>query len=136
MFSCVPRDEFFHALFSPGDVTAQFTAAPPTCPGDTFTFRCAVTGDVSGFTIWRVGGSSECTLAHRSVGGSYVCGPGKTFTAITGTGFGTNYPSFSSTLSGTATTALDGILVECFGPAFSRDAGNMVGNSTLKILGQ
>ena len=59
------------------------------------------------------------------------------FTVTTGTGFGpTNATSFSSTLSGTATPALNGTLVECFGPRLARDAENMVGNSTLQILGQ
>ena len=52
------------------------------------------------------------------------------------TGFGTSATSFTSTLSGTATPALNGTLVECFGPALSRDAGNVVGNSTLQIVGQ
>ena len=58
-------------FFSPGDVTGQFTAAPPTCPGEPFTFRCTVVA-----------------------------------------------------------------LVECFGPAFSRDAGNLVGKSTIQTIGQ
>ena len=55
---------------------------------------------------------------------------------MTGTEFGTNASSYSSTLTGTATPTMDGTLIECFGPAFSRDFGNMVGNSTLQILGQ
>ena len=87
-----------------GDVAGQFTGAPPTGPGDTFTFRCTVTGNMSGFTIWRVGGVSECTLVHRSTSSS-ICGPGDTFTARSGTGFGTSATSFLSTLSGTATSA-------------------------------
>ena len=57
------------------------------------------------------------------------------FTVTTGTGFGTNATSFSSTLSGTATPALNGTLVECSG-MLPRDAEIMVGNSTLQILGQ
>ena len=121
-------------IFS-GDATGQLTAAPPTCPGDTFTFRCTVTGDTSGFTIWRVGGSSECGLLHRSTS-STICGPSNVVTARSRAGFGTSGPSFSSTLSGTAASALNGTLVECYGPANSVDPGNMVGNSTLKILGQ
>ena len=48
----------------------------------------------------------------------------------------TNVTSFPSTLSGTMRVLLDGTLVECFGPAFSRVAANMVGNSTLHVLGQ
>ena len=121
--------------YSPGDVTAQFTAAPPTCPGDTFTFRCNVTGDMSGFTTWRVGGNSECNLLHRSTSFS-ICGLSDAFTASFGTGFGTSATSFSSTLSGTATPALNGTLVECFGPANNVDPGNRVSSSTLQILGQ
>ena len=118
-----------------GNVAGQFTAAPPTCPGDTFTFRCTVTGDRDGVTIWRVGGSSECLLAHNTAGAS--CGSTSPFTATLGTGFGTsNATSFSSTLSGTATPTLDEALVECFGPGLARDAENRVGNSLLQISGQ
>ena len=99
-------------------------------------FTCTVTGNSSGVTIWRVGSSSECTLAHSTAGATSTCGAGRVFSATTGAGFGTNATSFSSTLSGTATSELDGTLVECFGPAFSRDAGNMVGNSTIQVLGK
>ena len=121
-------------LVSPDHVAAQFTAPPPTCPGDTFTFRCTVTGDRSGVTIWRVGGSSECVLAHSRVDEPHPCGPDSAFTARWGTGFETtSATSFSSTLSGTATPELNDTLVECFGPDLSRNA---VGMSTLRILGQ
>ena len=119
-------------LFFP-DVAGQFTAAPPTCPGDTFTFRCTVTGDMSGRTIWKVG--NECTLAHTSTSSSSPCGPNSALTARPGTGFGTNGPSYSSTLSGIATPALSGTLVECFGQANNVDPDNRVGNSTIQILG-
>ena len=121
--------------FSPVDVSAQFTAPPPTCPGDTFTFRCTVTGSSSGITIWRVNGRSDCNLVHRISSLSF-CGPSEVFTARSGTGFGTNGPSFTSTLSGTAPPTLNGTLVECFGPANNVDPGNRVGDSTLQILGQ
>ena len=121
---------------SPGNVAGQFTAAPPTCPDDTFTFRCTVTGDMSGITVWRVGGNSECILGHSTADATSTCGPGNAYTAISRAEFGTNGPSFSSTLSGIATSKLDGTLVECFGPHLARDAGNMVGNSTLQIQGQ
>ena len=122
---------------SSGDVTVtgQFTAAPPTCPGDTFTFQCTV-GDMSGITIWRVNGSSECSLVHSTASVPVSCGVASPFTAAPGTGFGTNSTSFTSTLSGTATTTLNGTLVECFGPAFYRDAGNLVGTNTIQIRGQ
>ena len=119
---------------SSGDVAAQFTAAPPTCSGGTFTFRCNVTGDRSGITIWRVGRRSECTLVHRSTSTS-ICGPSDTFTAVFGAGFGTHGSTFSSTLSGTLTPAMDGTLVECFGPGLARDVENRVGESILQILG-
>ena len=95
-------------------------------------FRCTVNGDRSGVTIWRVNGSSECILAHNTAGAISTCGPSSVFTARIGTGFGL---SFSSTLSGTATSMLSDTLVECFGPALSRDAGNTVGGSILQISG-
>ena len=125
---------FGFILFSPGD--GQFTAAPPTCPGDTFTFRCTVTGDMSRFTHWKVGGSSECFLSHTTPMDPRSCGNSSDFIVTTGTGFGTNATSFSSTLSGTAIPALDGTLVECFGRDVGQVVGNMVGNSTLQMLGQ
>ena len=97
--------------FSTDDVTGQMIAAPPTCPDDTFTFRCTVVGNMSGLTVWRVNRSNECILIHRTnPSSSIICGA--TFTATPGTGYGTNGPSFSSTLSGTATPAMDGTLVE------------------------
>ena len=80
-------------------------------------------------------GNSECGLLHNTASAPGPCGPGSPFTVTTGTGFGTSVTSYSSTLSGTATSELNGTLVECFGPAFSRDAGNKVGKSTLHILG-
>ena len=123
-------------LFTPVYTAGQLTAAPPTCPGDTFTFRCTVTGDSNGITIWRVGGSSECILAHNTLGQPVPCGSASAFRATTRTGFGTtSATSFSSTLSGTATSALNGTLVECFGPGLARNAENMVGKQTLLILG-
>ena len=121
---------------SPGDVAGQFIPAPPTCPGDTFTFRCTVTGDMSGITIWRVNGSSNlCVLAHVSTSPAN-CGPSRYFRVTPGTGFGTSATFYLSTLSGTATLAMDGTLVECFGPANNVDPENRVGDSTLQILGQ
>ena len=91
---------------------------------------------MSGITIWRVVGSGECSLVHNTASAPGPCGSGSAFTVTTGTAFGTSATFFSSTLSGTATSILDGTLVECFGPALSRDAGNMVGNSRLQIIGQ
>ena len=122
-------------FFSQDNVAGQFIPAPPTCPGDTFTFRCTV-GDMSGITIWRVNGSSECSLVHSTASVPVSCGVASPFTAAPGTGFGTSSTSFTSTLSGTATTTLNGTLVECFGPAFNRDAGNLVGTNTIQIRGQ
>ena len=122
----------------PGHGAEQFNAAYPTCPGDTFNLSCTVVGNMTGFTIWRVGGSSECHLIHSSTSPSSVCGPGNAFIARGVTGFGpaTNATSFSSTLSGTATSELDDILVECFGPANNVEPENSIGNTTLHILGQ
>ena len=79
-------------------------------------------------------GSSECILVHRS--NFTHCETSDTFTAKTGSGFGTSGPSFSSTLRGTAIRAMDGTLVECFGPANNVDPGNRVDGSALQILGQ
>ena len=110
-------------------------AALPTCPWDTFKFMCTVVGDMNGLTTWRVGGSSQCPLPHRSTSSS-VCGPDKVFTARSGTGFGSNSSSFSSTLSGNADPALDGTLVECFGTPNSTGPGDKINGSTLQILGQ
>ena len=81
-------------------------------------------------------GSSECSLVHNTASAPGPCGDGSPFTVGTGTGFGTSATSYSSTLSGTATLELNGTLVECFGPAFSREEDNMVGNSTVQIFGQ
>ena len=118
---------------SSGDVDGQFIA-PPTCPNDTFTFSCTVGGDSTGTTFWRVGGSSGfiCTLSHSTPVVITTCGPGGVLTARFDT---TNASSFSSLLSGPATTELDGTLVECFGPAFSQDAENRVGNGTVQTIG-
>ena len=119
------------ASFSSGDVTGQFTAAPLTCPDTAFSFTCIVNGDMSGVTTWRVNGNSECPLSHRSMSSS-ICGPGNAFIARSGSRFENTY---SSTLSGTADPALNGTLVECFGPANSVDPGNRINGSNLEILG-
>ena len=123
---------------SPGYVTGRLTGAPPACPGDTFTFRCTVTGDKDGVTIWRVdGGNTECSLLHSTASVPGPCGSGSPFIVTTGTGFGTtNATSFSSTLSGTATSVLNGTLVECFGPGLGRNAENVIGSSRLQTVGQ
>ena len=138
--TCSEQLKFIQCIWSfifQGGVTGQLTAASPTCPGDTFTFRCTVTGDSIGVTIWRVGGgSNECSLTHTTIDGPRPCGFGSPFTVATGSGFGTNATSFSSTLSGTASPALDGTLVECFGPDLAKNAGNTVGKNRLQILGQ
>ena len=42
-------------------------------------------------------------------------------------------PTHASTLSGSATTALNGTLVECFGPSLA--AANAVGKSMPQIVG-
>ena len=81
-------------------------------------------------------GSKECSLLHTKTSAPVPCWTDSPFTVATGTGFGTSTASFSSTLSGTATPALNGTLVKCFGPDLNRTAENMVGNSTLQILGQ
>ena len=139
------RSKHWPIMYSPitpkytlGDVVGEFTAAPPTCPsGGTMSFTCTVTGDSDGVTIWRVNGSNECLLSHNTAGATSTCGAGGAFIATTGAGFGTtNATSFSSTLNSTATPALDGTLVECFGPELNRTAGNRVGNSTFQILGK
>ena len=80
-------------------------------------------------------GSNECILSHSTASAKSTCGAGSAFRARPGTGFGANATSYSSTLSGTATSTLNGTLIECFGPDLARDPENMVGNSTLQILG-
>ena len=122
--------------FSLGDVAGQLIATLPNCPGDNFTFTCTVHGDMSGVTIWRVGGSSECPLLHSTPNEPHPCWDGSPFTFTYGPEFGTRISSFTSVLSGTVTPTLDGTLVECFGPALSRSAENIVGNSTLQIIGK
>ena len=82
------------------------------------------------------GGSKECSLIHSTVDGPRPCGPGSPFTVTTGTGFGMNATSFTSTLTANATPALDDTLVECFGPGLARDAANTVGKNMFQILSQ
>ena len=142
VLACPAACSFLRAVdyISPGDVAGQFTAAPPTCPGDMFTFTCTVTGNRTGITIWRVnstrqGESSRCNMIHRVLSFP-ICGPGNVFTATAESGFGTSGPSYLSTFSGTATPSLDGTLVDCFGPANNVDPGNNIGCSTLQIVGQ
>ena len=92
---------------------------------------------MNGFTTWKVGNntSDECNLPHRSTS-SHICGPDNAFRATSGTGFGTSANSFTSTLIGTGTLALNGTLVECFGPANNVEPENRVGGSNLSIIGQ
>ena len=127
----------FYNHSPPGDVAGQFTAAPPTCPGDTLIFSCNVTGDTSGDTLWRVDNSNIlCDLGHLSAAGTATCGPGNAFTAMRETGFGeTNAALFTSTLSATADSTQNGMLVECFGPDSSLNLGNRVGSSNIQIIG-
>ena len=121
--------------FYTGNVAEQFNAAPLICPGETFIFRCTVTGNMRGVTTWLVNGSIECNLLHR-YNFSSICGPSDSFTARPGIGFGTLAISYSSTLSGTATHALNGTLVECFGPANIIEPANRINGSTLEMLGR
>ena len=118
-----------------GHVTGQLTAPPLTCPGDTLTFSCTVNG--SGTTIWTVsGGGNPCILLHSSSSSTDTCGPSSVFIASAGTGFGDeNATSFTSTLSATATSTLDGVTVECFGPDSNQNPGNRVGSSNVQIIG-
>ena len=125
-----------YLYLSTDDAAAQFSAAPPICPGAASTFSCNVGGDITSITTWRVGGSSECSLLHRNAGDTDTCGPGNVFMATAGTGFGTAAILFSSTLSVTATPALNGTLIECFGPGSGGDLGNRVGSSMIHVLGQ
>lgn len=116
---------------------AQFTPAPPTCPGDTITFTCTVNGTMFGTTLWRVASSTRfCSLPHISTGTVGQCGPDSLYTATPVTGFGDeNATSFTSTLSARADPTHNGFLVECFGPFSSTASGNMVGSSNIQIIG-
>ena len=91
---------------------------------------------MSGITIWRMNRSSECPLSHISTTSSTICWPSNAFTAKPGTGYGTSATLFSSTLSGTADPALNGTLVECFGPDNNVKSGNRIDEGTLQILGK
>ena len=53
-----------------------------------------------------------------------------------GSGYATNATSFTSTLSGTADAALNGTLVECFGPNINVEPENKIDEGTLQILGK
>ena len=123
----------------PGDVTGQFTAAPPTCPGRNITFRCTVNG--SGTTLWRVGGSSNlCTLLHGVNDTVSTCmpnGASRPFTAMPESGFGPGSSGpFTSTLSATTDPVLDGTLVECYGPDGTLNLESRVGSSSIETIGQ
>ena len=135
----------------PGDISGNLTAVLPTCPNDTFTFLCTVVGDSDGAIHWRVEtneNTKECVLLHSTTRDPHPCGSGSPFIAKTGTGFETTgATSFTSTLSGIATSELKGTLVECFvqhsedpgsnpGQPFCRSSENMVGNITFQITGQ
>ena len=126
-------------VISADNVAGQFAASPPTCPGDTITFRCTIGGDSTGMTIWRVGGSNldMCVLFHGRTASS-TCGPGNHFVAVPETGFGTNATSFSSVLSRTATRASDGTQIGCLGLSGGGHLVHMdeVGESIIHVLGQ
>ena len=84
---------------------------------------------------------------HSTMRDPHPCGSGSPFIARTETGFETTGASyFTSTLSGIATSELNGTLVECFvqhpedsgsnpGQPPCRNSENMVGNITLQIVG-
>ena len=130
-------------ILCPGD--GNLTAVLPNCPNDAFTFLCTVVGDSNASTHWQVGNREsprECFLPHSTMNNHRPCG---SFIAKTETGFGTTDATlFTSTLSGTATSELSGILVECFcqhpdsncSLSICRGPENMVGNTTLQIIGQ
>ena len=80
--------------------------------------------------------ASVCQLEHRSVSSGSFCGPESLFTADGGDGFGTDGPSFISTLYATASPRLNGMLVECFGPdGVNLEPYNLVGSGTVQIIG-
>ena len=81
-----------------------------------------------GVIVWTVGRSSECNLT-LTLFETGTCEPGGVSAMVTIPSL--NDPYLESTLSGTATTALDGTPVECFGP----NAENMVGKGILQIVG-
>ena len=138
-------------ILPPGDIAGNLTAVLPACPNDTFTFLCTVVGDSDGAIHWRVetnGNTKECFLVHSTTRDPHPCGSDSPFIARTETGFETTgATSFTSTLSGIATSELNGTLVECFvqhselpgsnpGQPFCRSSENMVGNITFQITGQ
>ena len=113
---------------STDNVGGEFTAPPPTCPCDTITFECTVAGDTNGGTWWRLDdGSTSCTLLHEDTSIIDHC---SVFTAMFEN---TSATSFPTTLSSTATPALNGTLVECLGPS---SGSAIVGSSTIQIIGK
>ena len=135
---------YYGIILPPGDIVGNLTAVLPACPNDAFTFLCTVVGDSDGAIHWRVEtneNTRECILPHSTMRDPHPCGSGSPFIARTETGFETtDATSFTSTLSGIATSELNGTLVECFvqhpEEFLCRSSENMVGNITLEILGQ
>ena len=77
-----------------------------------------------------------CQLEHRSGSSGSFCGSESLFTAEGGDGFGTDGPSFISTLYATASPRLNGMLVECFGlDGVNLEPYNLVGSGTVQIIG-
>ena len=77
-----------------------------------------------------------CALPHSTANDPHPCWEDSPFTVTYGPEFGTNATFFTSVLGGTVTPALEGTLVECFGPAYSRTVDHIVGNSTLQVVGK
>ena len=96
------------------DAQNVITPAPPTCPGDSAVFTCAVT-DVLGTqsTTWRIG-SSTCELDHATPPMGDV---------------------YTSTLTVTAVVSLDKRNVECmFGVLVKEQRLDVIGKSTLTFV--
>ena len=63
------------------DAQNVITPAPPTCPGDSAVFTCAVSDLLNNqSTTWRIR-SSTCELDHATPNASATCGPSDAFTA-------------------------------------------------------
>ena len=123
----------------PDVVAGQFLAAPPTflvipSPSDVL-LLAAVTKSPSG--EWVEGPVNVHCYTVQQVPLVRV---GLVVLSMLQLGLGFNFgttsaTSFTSTLSGTATSALNGTMVECFGPGLAREPENVVRKNAIQILG-
>ena len=105
-----------------------------TCPGYSVIYECTVIGEV-GATIWT-GTAIECqetsviTFIHlRRFTDIRGCNNG----SIVGRGIRVERPCFTSQLSITIDSSMEGDIVECFYDDGMDASGSLIGNSTIAI---